>query len=300
MNTILRSCSAVLLLAAAGFSAQAGDEVKYDLRGPAPKVGMVLRKVEKNEIKDADFTIDADGMIEKGKQSVTSVSERETKVLAVEGRFVTKYQIKHDKDETKTDITIDDETKTTNDVNDLVGTLVLSVKKGKEWKHGLIDAVPTEEQDKALAREPGWYDDDDIPEGKLAVGHSWEVSAAHMKKMLGPQVESVSGKAKATFVRVEKHRGELCAVIEHAGKFKAKYKEVDGESGSAEFDYKLTAYRSLRLGCELSTTVTGTIREVSKFKEGCVEVRTEVNGRFTTTETTTVTEPETRKMPPAK
>jgi hypothetical protein len=267
----------------------AGEDVKVNLRGPAPIVGTVVQSTAKFETKGAELTVTAQGKNVQGKLTASTISEEETKILAIDGEKVTKFQTKHIKDEDRTITTIAGETTTDDDLDDLAGSVVSSVKKGNDWTHSLVDSKPTEKQSKALAGLSGWDDHDHIPNGKQAIGRTWEVDATHFKKLLGPKATAVSGKLKATFVGLEKHRGELCAVIQTEGRMKAKM-EIDGKLMTMDIEMKETTHRSLRLGWDLASTATGTVRLVGNFKTDGEDVRVEIKGNFTGHVSTTITE----------
>ncbi len=66
-------------------------EETYDLRGPAPKKGLVTADVVKFTMNKADISIDlGDNKKLTGKMDMTSITEKEEEVLAVEGRQITK------------------------------------------------------------------------------------------------------------------------------------------------------------------------------------------------------------------
>jgi len=275
---------ALTLAAATASPGRTDEEPKVNLRGPAPQVGQVFRKTGKFQMKDADLTSQSQGTEVSGKVSLTVVSEEEVKIVAVDAGKVSRFQTKDIQDETRTVTTIAGHSSTDEDVDDLAGQVIRSEKREGKWTHALVDARPTEKQQKSLGRLAGWDDEEEIPEGKQPIGRSWEQDATHMKKGLGGGFTSVSGKVKATFVRLEKYRGELCAVIESAGRIKAKM-AVDEGDGLMDLDLKAAEYRSLRSGYVMKTTLEGTARIVSKTKVGEVNVTVEMKGKFSAEET---------------
>lgn len=98
-----------------------------------------------------------------------------------------------------------------------------------------------------------------------------------MKKVLGG-VSALSGKGNASFVRLERHAGELCAVIESQGRIKAKLKSEPGEDHFLEAVVKGVEYRSLRLGHTIKSTIEGTARLVITKKQKDAEVTIEMKG----------------------
>jgi hypothetical protein len=275
----------VMLLAATGLNDYPGKDVEVNLHGPSPTAGTVFRTTEKFEIKDAELTEAALGIRVQGKMSMSASSESEIKILSLDRQKVTSFQTKHIKDEAATTTTIAGETIKFDEVNDLAGAVVLSVKGAAGWTHSLLDAKPTEKQRKALALESGWDDHEDIPEGKQAIGRSWEVDATHLKGFLRPQFTSLSGKAKKSFIRLEEHRGEICAVIETVGRTKGKI-DMGGTPATLDFEWKAMTFRALRLGIDVKMTFTGTLRLVGKVDD--IGAGTELKGTFTGEELTTV------------
>src|SRR5262245_51430063 len=87
---------AVVLAAAGAWNrpAVAQDDKTYDLRGPAPEKGQVFTSTMTLKIKDADTTLKVAGQTLKLKMTMDMIGEEEQKVLAVDGRNVTKCQSK--------------------------------------------------------------------------------------------------------------------------------------------------------------------------------------------------------------
>ncbi len=83
--------AAAVLVAALGLG-RAADENTYDLRGPAPTKAQVFVVKGTAKIKEADTTMKAAGETITLKLSLDATSEEEVKVLAVDGRTVTKCQ----------------------------------------------------------------------------------------------------------------------------------------------------------------------------------------------------------------
>src|SRR4051812_42070619 len=88
----LTAAAAVLFT---GFTlSRAADDETYDLRGPAPEKGQVFVGKGTLKIKDADTTMKVAGQTVNLKINLLVTSEEEAKVLAVDGRNVTKCQTK--------------------------------------------------------------------------------------------------------------------------------------------------------------------------------------------------------------
>lgn len=270
---------AVVFAAGVGFG-RADDEAGYDLRGPAPKKGMVWHTKSTMRVKNADVTVKAGGETIKLKQTLTVTTEEEEKVLAVEGRQVTKSRAKVIKDQTE--VTADGEKKV--ETNELEGEVIVSERTGEgKWKHTLVDNKPTDKQKKELDKRIGPENDDDLyPAGKVKVGHAWTVDAAAMKRFFGNSFTDVKGKLKQKFVRVEEVDGEECAVIESSGPIRAKMPDDDAdEPMDVEFDLKATAWRSLKTGIEVKSKYTGSIRIAGKQKVDDIKADIVIAGPLT-------------------
>src|SRR5262245_35222324 len=82
-----------VLFTAIGLGRAADDET-YDLRGPAPEKGQVFVSKGTLKIKEADTTMKIMGQTLNLKIDMVVTSEEQAKVLAVDGRNVTKCQTK--------------------------------------------------------------------------------------------------------------------------------------------------------------------------------------------------------------
>lgn len=250
-----------VLFAAVGLSRAAEDE--YDLRGPAPKKGQVLYSKLVMKVKNADMTVKLMGQTLTLKQTLTMTTEEEEKLLAVDGRQVTKSQAKVIKDRVEIAADFMGQTMDSKEVNDLEGEVIVSERVGDgKWKHTLVDTKPTDKQKKELDKRIGPENDDELfPEGKVKVGHTWTVDAAAMKKFFGNSFTDVKGKLKQKFVKVEEVNGEPCAVIETAGPITAKMKDDDDDSDLAiALDLKATTWRELKTGVDVKAKFEGKIK----------------------------------------
>ncbi|HJZ59239.1 MAG TPA: hypothetical protein VKE74_30115 [Gemmataceae bacterium] len=260
---------AVVLAGATGVSSAARHDEEYDLRGPAPKKGQVYSSKMVLRIKDADMEVKLGGQSLKLKQTLVATTEEEEKVLAVEGRQVTKSQARIIKDQV--DITADfmGMKMSEKHSNELEGEVIISERTAEgKWKHILVDTKPTDKQKKELAKRLGPENDDELfPEGKVKVGHTWTVDAAEMKRFFGNSFTEVKGKMNQKFLKVEEAEGEECAVIESSGKIRARMKDDDGEPGlNVDLEMTTTTWRSLKTGVEVKGTFKGKIRMAGKQK----------------------------------
>lgn len=237
---------ALIAALAGGWSRTAADDndATYDLRGPAPVKGMVFISTMKLLIKEADTTLVAGGQTIKAKMTMDITGEEEEKVLAVDGRNVTKCQSKILKDRAKITAEIAGMAMPPEmHSNELEGEVVISERIGDgKWKHSLVDTKPTDKQKRELDNRNGIENDDDLyPAEKVKVGHAWKVEAKALTKLFGNSFTEVTGELKQKFLKVEKYAGEECAVIESTGLVKAKMKDDEGvPSLKVEMDLKVT------------------------------------------------------------
>lgn len=274
---------AVVLAAAGGWSkpAVAQDDKTYDLRGPAPKVGQVFTSNMTLKIKDADTTLKVMGQTLKLKMSMNMIGEEEQKVLAVDGRNVTKCQTKVIKE--RAEISADIIGGSMTESTALEGEIIISTRKADgKWEHALVDNKPTEKQKKELDHRIGMESEDELyPAEKVKVGHQWTVKAAALTKLFGNSFTDVKGELKQKFVKLEMVDGEECAVIESAGTVKGKMKDDDGEPAlDVEMELKVTAWRSIKTGVEVKGKFDGKIKLAGKQKMDDAVVDINLSGPF--------------------
>lgn len=287
MRGLAITCGLALVLATVGVSS-AADET-YDLRGPAPMKGQVFTSKMVLKIKDADTTLKVMGQTLKLKMSMDVIGEEEQKVLAVDGRNVTKCQsaIKKERAEITTDfggmnMSMTQPTK-------LEGETVISERIGEnKWKHSLVDNKPTEEQKKELDNRNGIENEDDLyPAEKVKVGHTWKVEAKALTKLFGNSFTDIKGGLDQKFVKIEKVGDEDCALVESTGSVKGKMKDEDGKPTlDVEMDLKVKAWRSVKTGVEVKGTFEGKIKLSGTQKIDDAKVEINLSGPLTG-ETTT-------------
>jgi hypothetical protein len=276
----------LLFIAALSFTFHAGvassaDETKIDLQGVPPKVGRTTHGRANFEYKDAQLTLRFGDNTLTGTLSVSSVSEEEVEILAVDRNKVSKFRTKHIKDESKITTAINGNTQSQDETDDLAGTVVISEKRNGKWSHRLEKGEPTEKQQKALSAIGDWDDHDDIPAGQQSLGRSWNSDVNRLKKLIGGRVQSLSGNVKCKFARLEALGGEQCAVIESEAKLKAK----NDDGSDVDGDLKIVEYRALPRGVVIKTKVDGTFGLTRTVKQGDADVKTEAKGRLVGEET---------------
>lgn len=279
----------VVLASVTGATAGRVADDAYDLRGPAPQKGQSYVTKMVVRIKDADMEVKLGGQTLKLKQTLVATTEEDEKVLAVDGRQVTRSQARVVKDQVEITADFAGMKNSEKSSNDLEGEVIISERTADgKWKHTLVDTKPTDKQKKELKKRLGPENDDDLfPAGKVKVGHEWTVDASAMKRFFGNSFTDVKGAMKQKFVRVEAVDGEDCAVIEAGGKIKAKMLDDDGEPNlNVDLDMTSVSWRSLKTGTELKGTFKGKIRIAGKQKLEGMEVDVVIDGPISGESTT--------------
>ena len=284
---------AVVLAAGGGWGrpATAGEDKTYDLRGPAPTKGQTFLTKMTLKIKDADTTLKVMGQTLKVKVSMNVVGEEEQKVLAVDGRNVTKCQSKITKERAEISTDLGGMNMTQTMPTELEGEVVISERIGEnKWKHTLVDNKPSEKQKKELDSRNGMESDDDLyPAEKVKVGHTWTVEAKALTRLFGNSFTDIKGELAQKFVKIETIEGEECAVIESKGAVKGKMKDDDGQPTlDVEMDLKVTAWRSIKTGVEVKGTFDGKIKMAGTQKVDDAKVEITLSGPLTGESTTKI------------
>jgi RNase P/RNase MRP subunit p29 len=272
----------LMALALVATTLPAFAEDKHDLRGPAPVKGQVVVSTNKMVIKEADATITVGGQKVPVKMSMTFESQNEREAVDVDGRQITKIKQKVLKEGAQIKVNALGQENDQDKPGELEGeTLVAERSKDGKWKFKLVDAKPTDEQEKELKKKDGPESEDELyPEQKVGLGHAWDVDASKMKNLTGNTMTDVKGKMKQKFLKLETIDGDECAVIETEGKLTAKM--VPDEEGDpapeVEMEVKATGWKSLKTGLEVKARFEGKIKIAGKQKAQGMEVDIEMAG----------------------
>lgn len=278
--------AAAVLFTAFGLGRAADDET-YDLRGPAPEKGQVFVSKGTLTIKDADTTIKVGGQKLDIKMTMLVTSEEEAKVLAVDGRDVTKCQTKVVKERADVTATVGGQETTQTEPTALEKETIISERDGKKWKHALVDTKPTEKQKKELDSRNGIENDDDMyPKEKVKVGHAWTVDGAALNKMLGNSFTEIKGKVNQKFTKIDEVGGEKVAVIESAAKITGKMKDDGEPTVDVEMEMKITTWRSLKTGVAVKEKFTGKIKLAGTVKMDDMKAEMTLSGPISGDSTT--------------
>ncbi len=278
---------AAVLIAVGNFG-QAADDKTYDLRGPAPQKGQVFVSKMTLKIKDADTTVKVAGMTLDLKMTMDVIGEEEQKVLAVDGRNVTKCQCKIVKERAEITTNLGGMKMSMTQPTELEGEIVISERTGDTWKHKLVDTKPTDKQKKELDNRNGIENEDDLyPKEKVKVGHTWTVEAKALTKLFGNSFTDIKGELKQKFLKLETVENQECALIESSGTVKGKMKDDDGKPTlDVEMELKVKSWRSVKTGVELKGTFDGKIKLAGKQKIDDQEVDIKLSGPLTGESTT--------------
>jgi hypothetical protein len=264
----------------------AKNEEGVDLRGPDPMLDSKLREVCRIEGQRTDTFTNDRGQANTITGTLFGDFENLYTVDAVIEGVVTKYRTRVIKSEST--FIYGDRKKgrrRVDTVDELAGHIVMSEKVGERWAHTLEESEPTLKQQESLARLRSPFEErDHIPAGKQKPGTSWEVDAIQIKSLLGNGIKAVSGKMLATFVRLEKFRGEECAVITLKGRVRASSQPDDVFEERVETcELELESHRSLSHGITINTSGFVTTRSTGRVKLNNREA--EFSGRGLTTVT---------------
>ena len=259
MRGFLMVCGLAIGLGSAGI-VRADDET-YDLRGPAPEKGQAFVSKGTLKITKADTTLKVMGQKLNLKMTMNAKSEEEAKVLAVDGRNVTKCQTKVIKE--VMDVSVDIGGEPMSIPSELQGEIIISERVGEnKWKHSLVDTKPSEKQKRDLDNRNGIENDDDLyPKDKVKVGETWKVEAKALAKLLGNSFTDIKGDLKQKFLKTEDIDEQKCAVVESKGTVKAKMKDEEGKpTMDVELDLTVTTWKAIKSGVALKEKFDGTIK----------------------------------------
>ena len=256
----------------------------FNLRGPVPKVGFKVREICKLVGPNIDMILKSTGRSVAVRAAVESETEKLYTVKSVAGDMVTSYETKVIKGESTSRFR-DRKGRAHNKerLDDLAGEVVVSERQGDGWNHTLLQNIPTPRQEQALARMTPWFEDrEPMPIASQRLGGSWEVDATDIKKLFpGTDITAVSGKVQATLLRLEKHDGDVCAVIAFKGQVKGRWECDEDEEKIGTFSLNLVTHRSLKHAIHLETTGDITIRETGTLKYDGMNVEFTNRGRLT-------------------
>jgi len=288
MHKLKWAVAAVAVLFTAFGLCRAADDETYDLRGPAPKKGQVFVSKGKLTIKDADATMKFAGMTKSGKLTMVATSEEEAKVIAVDGRNVTKCQTKIIKEQAEINANIGGLEINDTEPTALEKETVISERKGDgKWTHLLVDTQPSAKQKKELDNRNGIENDDDLyPKEKVKVGHTWTVDATALQKLLGNSFSDVKGKINQKFLKVEEVDGQMCAVVQSKGKITGKMKEDGEPKMDVEMDLVVTTWKALETGVAVKESFEGKIKMSGIQEMDDIKIEITLSGPVTGESTT--------------
>jgi hypothetical protein len=258
------------------------DDETYDLRGPGPQEKQVLVSKSTSTMKKGKLTLGSGDAKVDLNLSIAAVEEKETRLLVVKGREVTKCQTKYGKSRAEITATADGKEETETEPDPLENETVISERVDGKWKNVLVDTKPNEKQKKELVNFQGEENDDArFPKEKVKVGHTWTVEAPAMSKALEHEFIELKGTVKQKFVKIEKIGQEDCAVIESDGKITGKTKEGGDLTGDVELVMKFTTWRSLKTGVIVKEKYEGTLKLTGKATMDDMKADATLSGEIT-------------------
>jgi hypothetical protein len=230
------------------------------------------------KITDADTKLKVMGQKVELKMTMNAKSEEEAKVLAVDGRNVTKCQTKIVSEVMEVSADIGGEAMSI--PSELQGEIIISERTGDTWKHSLVDTKPTEKQKKDLDNRNGIENDDELyPKEKVKVGATWKVDAKALAKLLGNSFTDIKGELEQKFLKTEDVDKQKCAVVESKGKVTAKMKDEDGKpTMDVELDLTVTTWKAIESGVAVKEKFEGKIKLKGTQKIDDVNAEIEMSG----------------------
>lgn len=284
---MLKFACVALVAVGAGFAFAQAEE--HDLRGPGPQKDTPYVTDGKLTVTAADATMTRGKDVVKFKLTLTAVLNEEVTVLEANGREVTKFATKVNRDRVETVGLAKDAKYLETSV--LEQETITGVRDGKGWKWSLASGKPTDPQAKELTERGGFENADALyPEGKVKVGHAWTADTGAVSPILSHALTGVKGELKRTFARVEMQAGEPCAVIGSTGKVSGKMKGNGDPSPTADIDLTHTAWKSLKTGLVVRETFEGKLKVGGGVKDGDTVTMLEINGPITGESTTRMVE----------
>ncbi|MCI0651239.1 MAG: hypothetical protein L0Z55_05090 [Planctomycetes bacterium] len=282
------ACRAVLLVSILGII-QAGCERAsdgqgaYDLRGPGPRVGMRIRtdaKFKMNEL--AASATAGQGRMVNGKMSAIVRNTEDHEILSVIARDVTRYTQAILLDLTEHESEFAGKVANEAKHGSLEGHVVQHEWRQGAWSKTLAAGNATPDQKKELANLQSWQSEDDIyPAEPVKPGHSWHVDSGHLMRYFGHEFLSISGECSMTFMRIESHDKEDCALISSTFQFTGKMLDDDNNELEIEAGGTMDALRSLATGLDVLTTGRGQVKIRGSMALFAAPVAFEARGPFT-------------------
>jgi hypothetical protein len=245
-------------------------ERRFDLRGPVPPVGFKVReRITVDGVSSGEFLKPKAKPI-LIKSHITSEAENVYTVTAVANGqvvgYVTEIVTGH---MTSSFVGVDGRARTSEKVDDLIEQTVSSKRIGDDWVHGLLNRAPTKTQETVLRQRAAWFADrDSLPREKQAIGSSWALDKAHIRKLVSGGVAAVSGNVEGTLVGVEEHANEIVAVIDYKGSVRGRFDSPTNPGLVGSMDLAIRSLRSLATGVDLTTTGTVAIRSNYTINSG--------------------------------
>jgi hypothetical protein len=240
----------------------------YDLRGPGLQVGDTITFEFRASTNSKSFKSSQFGTIDSVHLAKLSTRE-ETRVLAMDGRDVTKFERKLVSSETSNRASfggISESAPGSEDSDKLLNIAIIGQRKEDgHWTFSRSDPGYSElSEDDLKCPIPGSYDFM-FPECKVEIGHTWVIDAADYQRAFQIETSEVGtfeGNAKLS--KIEVFKGEQCAVIEYTIKTDSPTETIKQGDSEAEVDQsmegKCKVWKSLQSGMCLRIRFDGTMQ----------------------------------------
>ena len=231
-------------------------EPMFDLRGPAPKIGFKVR--EHTRVSGTKTSTLSGTRMKTFSERSQLVDETENiyTVTNVVNDVVCEYETKViTGDITMAVVDATGRKRTSEQLDNFVGETLHSSKLRGGWRHALLDELPTAKEQLALVRlRPFFQDRDSIPSNGQKLGATWDVDRDYIDFLVRTNMRTVSGKVKATFVKLVEYKGETCALIEYNGKIRGGVEFEENQERVCSISIALTTFRSMRNSIDAKTS----------------------------------------------
>lgn len=271
------SITATLLLllgASAGVDAQT-----YDLRGPAPPPGTIIRTRTETRMANGFFTVVKQGNIVGGSVANEGVSTTELEVVRTDGPRVTTLRLRVAEDWSKLSWQAEPDVGQTTQNAPFVGRTVLIERRDDGWTKTLSGSEPNDQQ-KPWLREPYFERAEIYPVEPLGVGQTWVVKGEKLTAISGSLQAAYPADGKATFTldQVLEDGGDRRAVISYRLELRGQMLDDQGVPMDFSLEGNGTIHRSLGSFLDVWRQFSGQQRMEVTRTEGGQEMRVTSGG----------------------
>jgi hypothetical protein len=269
-----------------GLASSLAAQETYDLTGKFPEPKSEIRTDVKMEIAKGRFVATAGTATQEGTIVMTGKRVEEIKFLKKGGREKNRYEHTIVKDETDYSFAfagdpILSEFGSIKRVDPLEGRTIRFLEYADGWQKTLQGKAPDKAQrDKIAIREPWETGQDLFPEEPIAVGTEWEEEGGPLLRVIfGENWVSKSGVVEFTFEKIEKFRGENCALVLVEGDFVGRGLDNSNNDITYHMNITGTIHRSLESRIDRQIELKGDAKLVSSLVSASgVKANVEISG----------------------